>query len=565
MADRSGRCDRVGASVAMSAPWNLFELLGLPPTERDPAKLRAAIEQRRRQWTEWKMGTANQRRLAEYGSGLLGEMKRVVEDPTELARHAEVAAKVAGDRRAEIEAQLRLMVKVFAASHEHYGPADVAEIHKQVGPDLVSEAEVIIALDAAKLVRELARPRVALRDRLSPQVMGRIRKDLDVVGKRDLYDLLGLPPGAPLATLSRAAMDLYRETQQRGTGDARTLAQSRLSGEARTYFSDEASRERYDAAREHEVFDHGDLAKALAAVTSDGVISPREVEVLVETGTRFGLNRETMLRLLREREASEPWRMVEGPPPRSSSPRTAPSSTAAASRPVTDVPRAPVEAPPSDPMTEPGSPSWRIGVGASAGLLMLLLGLWTFGRTEAPQVKYQMEREPSAPSAGVGPETREIAAPVVRPSEPPKLAPTMTVAPPADRAPREARDAPESPPSYRPAVEPPPSGSGRTQPATVVRVPQLAQKPGPPPSLSGATSSLVGRWRGKGPLGELAIQILSHDGTKLSGTVQHGPVMSQMTGTVSGAGDVSLSYAGEALRGRVSGATLSGDGWSVSR
>ena len=299
-----------GLPVPMAEDWNFFLMLEIPPEERDPAKLRAIIETRKRLWTDWRnSGSPALKRKAEQRRDLLSQFLATAEDVKALERHAQALRAVERAQREGAENELKLAVQTFAASHGTYTPEDVSALRRTISSTLVDDSAVISALEAAGLRKQAAPAPSKAPDLLPSTTMDKIRGDLELVKKRDLYDLLGVGEGATCTALMKAADDLYKQTQKKGGGDAVNLAHSRLAGEARTCFADSQSRARYDASREHEVFQHRSFAVVLTVATGDGLISPREMEQLIRTAAELGLGRDATLRLLRQREALGAWRI----------------------------------------------------------------------------------------------------------------------------------------------------------------------------------------------------------------------------------------------------------------
>ncbi len=132
-----------------------------------------------------------------------------------------------------------------------------------------------------------------------------IIENLKIVGKKSLYDFLGLPENADLTQLQDAASKKKKELAAVSRRDAIVTASNILAGHCMTIFKADESRIAYDVS----------LAKArLAQLDSDidvagisGRIRPEYFRILVEKAMEFGMDKEEAERYIRDYCKRKKW------------------------------------------------------------------------------------------------------------------------------------------------------------------------------------------------------------------------------------------------------------------
>lgn len=111
-----------------------------------------------------------------------------------------------------------------------------------------------------------------------------INSNLEIVGKKSLYDFLNLSPGSDLEILQKRSKEKEAEVRKIGQKDAVTTASGVLAGHCLTIFQKENSRKEYDITRTFSRI--GELNADIEVAGIDNKISYESHRILI----RFALN-----------------------------------------------------------------------------------------------------------------------------------------------------------------------------------------------------------------------------------------------------------------------------------
>jgi hypothetical protein len=263
---------------------NFYILLDLDTTVSDPAVITAAINARQAEWSRdrnhSKRGLEAQQNLA-----LVPEIRRIMTSPADREAEARDADRIRAEAAAEARRELDEALAVLAAGG-YLLEEEVAALVGQFGRRL-SEAEVRGRVPVPVLKE---RPKAADKPTLERSVSAEITSRLERVGKKDLYDFLGLTRTASLKALLEAARRTQLEALNNNNKTAEVTATGELAGRCLTLFSSEDERRRYDNSLEQQRL--YELDSLLEPAGASGRITPEVVEALLREALERGLELE---------------------------------------------------------------------------------------------------------------------------------------------------------------------------------------------------------------------------------------------------------------------------------
>lgn len=278
---------------------NFFIVLELGFDERDEAAIRSRIGEKQRQWS-MDCNHPTKGLQAKQNLALVADMKSVMLDPEAREAEALAARQTVEPLFAFVEQQMQFRT----LSGRPLTAKDIEDIAnaKEIKGYLNKAAIEKHARDKGYDIQTgQARPTAAHKEYLDKSTASDIQTNLEVVGKQDLYDALGVTPGLALGQIRKLADDLYNKYVAKspsGPEGAFNIAFKQLAGHARHIFKDEATRARYDNSLER-----GKLAcldSWIAAVATDRHISVEESETLLLKADEFQVGREAAKEYIRE-------------------------------------------------------------------------------------------------------------------------------------------------------------------------------------------------------------------------------------------------------------------------
>jgi len=196
---------------------NYFILLELPldPPVSDPARIRAAINRKKQEWTRWQDHT-DKRTMALVYLAYLPDMEQVLFDPDARKEEARQGQNVLSEMMRRFEAELRIL-----EGKGHLLPREVTAIaakYKVYGADQqkVYELAKVPVSDNPPGQEISTQPGQAL-DRHTAKI---VERDLAIVGKEDIYAFLGEPPNSSLKKLRAAAEECRLEAAGQKTAES---------------------------------------------------------------------------------------------------------------------------------------------------------------------------------------------------------------------------------------------------------------------------------------------------------------------------------------------------------
>ncbi|MCB0567599.1 MAG: hypothetical protein KDD01_24795 [Phaeodactylibacter sp.] len=132
-----------------------------------------------------------------------------------------------------------------------------------------------------------------------------IAGSLEIAGKTNLYDLLGLQRSSSLATLQDRTAEEYERVRKIAANNSELTATLELLGHCKNIFKVEESRKRYDKTLDQERFKA--LDKLIDIAGGDGEINANEFEHLVIKGAAMGLDKEEAIHHIKKYSKSKKW------------------------------------------------------------------------------------------------------------------------------------------------------------------------------------------------------------------------------------------------------------------
>jgi Double zinc ribbon len=270
------------------AEFNLFVLLELDPDDGwGQERFEKRLKEKQSDWS--KMSNHPVKGKAARGNiERLPALKRIAADDVERAKHAEEAKKFRDAGQRERRQELDEAVKLFQAG---------GQIFETQLKDLAMRYAGVASEDD---IRELLNIPVVKGEKspqsqdelLEPTTVSQIVQHLQVLGKGDLYDFLGLSTKAQPSVLFGKAKDLYDGVHNKGYKDLQATLTSKLAGHCMVLFKDSASKSRYDATLEDMQFDP--LRKKLDLFGNDRnervVIADDQMQLLLRDVRELGLD-----------------------------------------------------------------------------------------------------------------------------------------------------------------------------------------------------------------------------------------------------------------------------------
>jgi hypothetical protein len=284
---------------------NYYVLLGLDAEVDDWPVIEAALEARRREWGKLRSdGQPSDRRRAERWTKLIPEIAATLRDATKRRAIAEAARveRLAAD--AEALAKLdRLIAELPPAVEASVIAVLIRNCGKPVTEAVVKDrlAARGIRIESARAARQANAPRPKLEETRAKE----IRDLLQSLGKKDLYDVLGLGSRSSPQTLFEAADVLYKEVHRTGLIDPSSTSRKELAGYAAAIFKDPAQKERYDNTIAAEAMQH--LNPLIETLAHDRQLDRPRIDRIVRAALGQGVSTEIALDYIEDLASQRKW------------------------------------------------------------------------------------------------------------------------------------------------------------------------------------------------------------------------------------------------------------------
>jgi hypothetical protein len=285
---------------------NPYLALDLDPSVDDWATIQARLDEKQREWSRQAVsGSPAKQQEAKVNLKLISDMTRRLKDPEERVAIRTEARKIKTARAAEAWRRLEAHIELLRTKG-FYKREDLGRLHQDLGGDL-SKSEIEGKLSQSGLLAADAPDhtpsRIPPRPYINPTVQGEIRRLLDQLGLKTLYDLLKISRRTDLDSLSRLADEVYR--YNRPLTDPDSTARSKLAGHAKNVFSNAAEKEKYDNTIDVEAIHR--LHGLIDTAGLSGLISTDALDQLVQRAVKSGVNPDDARSYIEEYAAKKKW------------------------------------------------------------------------------------------------------------------------------------------------------------------------------------------------------------------------------------------------------------------
>lgn len=291
---------------------NYYEILELTPDIQDGPTIERRLQEKQRLWSrQTTEGTPKDARIAARNLKLLDAMRKAMADPAERTSHAARARQQRDERLRDSRSRLTEFLgfaKGRVEDVETFISRDCARFVRELGRDEVRRLMSAAGVTAAP---KAAAPAVQRRETLEPATTRRIREGLEHLGKKDLYDFLGLSRRCTARSLRDKADQLNRALLHNGRSDDQTAAAKELAGQCMAVFESEDGRIRYNNTLLDETLENT-LKDFLPLAGKDGVISAKSFADLLGIASRQGVPAPDAAAFIRTFAQRKRWQLTEG-------------------------------------------------------------------------------------------------------------------------------------------------------------------------------------------------------------------------------------------------------------
>lgn len=283
---------------------NFYILLDLDPSVEDPKVIEAAITAKVGEWSKQRNHPTDGNKYSQY-LGWVPQIKRTFSDPVTRKAEADEARQLRGQKQKEVFQELDKAVKMLGSK----GHIFQSEFNKLVAQSNLPEAEVRNRIKVP--IKPDPTGSTVPDDGIKPiesSVFRAIEAELKVLGKKDLYDFLGVAPTSSLSTLITKTDEIDRVTKTKSTKDASFTSTQSLVGQCKTIFRSEETRKGYEKAAQ--LANLHTLLPLLHLAGEDGVIDASEYEELVSEGLTKVNQREVVEAFLKGEILKKKWSLT---------------------------------------------------------------------------------------------------------------------------------------------------------------------------------------------------------------------------------------------------------------
>ena len=289
---------------------NFFSLLELDPSINKWSIIELAILDKRRTWSMQKnQGTPTQRRKAERYLKYIPEMESLLKNPESLKQEAKQYKKeLAKNQKINLN-QLDELIKTIQTTT--VSPKLIQKLISQTGK-VFTQSEVEKRLKERGIsVAENKERKKNSKPKMERSIATGIRKQLDILKLKNLYTFLNLNSTSRLnkrsspKSLYERADSIYKDLSRTGKTDSDTTLKMELAGHAKSVFSDQNKKQRYDNSYELEAL--LELNKYIEIAEHNKFIGSKELASLLVTGKKMGIHEEAVLEYIEEITEKRKW------------------------------------------------------------------------------------------------------------------------------------------------------------------------------------------------------------------------------------------------------------------
>jgi Double zinc ribbon len=281
---------------------NFFILLDLDPNQAwNDSFFTKRLDEKRAEWTRKQRNPKDALKYAGY-MRLVPQIKTVMSDVAKRSQEAGEAIKQKSQDAQKWREEFSNHLKLIAAK----GYITDDEIANLIKPytGKITEKEVHDEIRKQSIeIRSKTATNGEIEDYLDSSEMDRIKKNLDFLGKKDLYDFLDAAKASRTEDLRQRADSIYRQNQAKSDKSPEVTASSALVGDAQKNFKDNVARARYDRSLARDKFEVilGSQVKKIIETSPEKLIPVRQFEYLLETARSENLDIDRASDFIRER------------------------------------------------------------------------------------------------------------------------------------------------------------------------------------------------------------------------------------------------------------------------
>lgn len=269
---------------------NLYEELEeeLNVNQTDVDSVLKAIDEKIK-WYGKKINNPKYKAIVPIKTKALKSLKtQISENPDVIKQHAAAYAEIARQKQIEREKTIREKGNLFVRD----GMIAQQNLTQLANETKLSESEILKLLGAKVKQKKIFTYKDDGVQELEPGKMKQIAEKLSILGKKHIYDFLGVPSNSPLEQVSSAAKAKFTwVTGNSNKTDPIVNATDGLIKLCTPIFKDEKSRRSYDKALENEGFASVREAIEMMKVGTK-YISPSQYKQLLDTCTQNGITKD---------------------------------------------------------------------------------------------------------------------------------------------------------------------------------------------------------------------------------------------------------------------------------
>lgn len=213
---------------------------------------------------------------------------QISDNPDVIKQHAAAYAEIARQKQIEREKNIREKGNFFVRD----GMIAQENLTQLANETKLSESEILTLLGAKVKQKRIFTYKDDGIQELDPEKMKQIAENLRILGKKHIYDFLGVSPSSPLEQVSNAVSSKFKwVTDNSNKTDPIVNATDGLIKLCTPIFKDEKSRRSYDKAIENEGFSSVREAIEMMKFGSK-YISPAQYKQLLDTCTQNGITKD---------------------------------------------------------------------------------------------------------------------------------------------------------------------------------------------------------------------------------------------------------------------------------
>lgn len=299
-------------NLAMETRPNFYALLDLSPSINDWATIESTIKNKRREWSLHKnQGTPTQRRKAERNLRYIPEMEVLFKDIKCCEKEAK-AFQI--EQKKEKQTQLKQLDTLIQNIHSPVVSSELIKklMHETSKVFTIEEIENRLKQNGIVLEKDIDKSKKIHRPRLEESVAKGIRDELNTFKLKSLYDFLNLSHTPKLSlrssprSLYERADTIYKELSRVGKTDADSTLAMGLAGRAKSVFTDDKEKQRYDNTLALEVLIG--LDTHLEVTGYNKFLTTKNIETLLEIGKKLGVTDDAVImEYIEEFAANRKW------------------------------------------------------------------------------------------------------------------------------------------------------------------------------------------------------------------------------------------------------------------